>query len=126
MPDPRDAKRQVIEALLENEALTDGLTDAEARVINQWCLDRVNMFAPTSEQSLEDYGRVLARQARMICRITSHIQAADERDRLERLLHRLTNDTAQQTAFLHLLDQHRPLQDYLQILCRMAEGSTYA
>ena len=122
MPKPKSTKRQVIEALLGNEALTDGLTDAEALVITQWCLDRVNAFEPTSEQSLEDYGQVLARQARTICRITSHIQAADERDRIERRLSRLTDDVAQQTAFLNLLDERRPLHDYLQVLCRLAAG----
>ncbi len=122
MPAPETTKQHVIESLLDNEALTDGLTDADARVVIQWMLDQVERFTPTAEQSLDAYGHHLARQARTISRIAAQIQDEDDPDRIARRLQRLTGNTDLQVTFLRLLKEQRPLQDYLRALCRIAEG----
>ena len=126
MPKPTTAKQQVIDALLANESITDGLTDADADVMIQWCVTQVERFEPTKAQNLETYGHHLARQARTICRIATHIQDSDERHGIQLRLRQLTDDTAQESAFLRSLDEQRPLCDYIQMLCRIAEGTSYA
>ena len=126
MPKPTATKRPVIDAWLANESITDGLTDADADVMIQWCVTQVERFELTKAQDLEAYGHNLVRQARTICRIATHIQDSDERQRIQQRLRQLTDDAAQESAFLRLLDEPRPLCDYIQMLCRIAEGTSYA
>lgn len=115
-------KRQVIEGILENESLTDGLTDVQAQHIIQWCLDKIEAFQSHDAQALENYGHLLARQARTMTRIVRHILDGDEVSRIQRRLQRLTDDVVQHQTFLELLQQDSPLQDYIRALFRMAEG----
>lgn len=123
MPESEDRKQQMIEAFMENAALTDGLGDEEAQSLLDWCAARVAAFTPTAERTLADYGQQLARQARTIARIASHIEDGDSRGRIERRLRQLTDDPSQQTGFLRLLDEPRPTQDYLQALFRIAANA---
>lgn len=123
MSESEDRKQQMIEAFLENAALTDGLGDEDAQGLLDWCAARVTAFTPTADCSLADYGQQLARQARTIARIATHIEDGDGRDRIQRRLRQLTDDPSQQTDFLRLLDQPRPTQDYLQALYRIVAGA---
>ncbi len=122
MPEYEAAKRQVIESILENESLTDGLSDTHAQRIIQWCLDKLEAFQPHEAVAIKHYGRRLARQARTITRILRHILDGDEVSRIQRRLQRLTDDAVQRQAFLDLLTQDWLLQDYIHVLFRMVEG----
>ncbi len=117
-----DSKQQIIEGLLENAALTDGLGDEDAQSLLNWCEAQVTAFTPTAARTLGDYGQHLAGQARTISRIATHIEDGDSRDRIQQRLRQLTDDDAQQADFLRQLDESRPTQDYLQALCRIAAG----
>lgn len=115
-----DSKQQILERLLENASLTDGLSDEDAQSLLSWCEARIAAFVPTAERTLSDYGQYLARQARAITRIARHIEDGDSHDRIRQRLQQLTDDAAQQAGFLRLLDEPRPMQDYLQALYRIA------
>jgi predicted aminopeptidase len=120
MPGYKNQKEQIIVGLLENEALTDGLGDAEAQSLLHWCEAQVAAFTPTAARTLADYGQHLAGQARLMARIVTHIEDGDSPDRLRQRLRQLTDDAAQHADFLRLLDEPRPTQDYLQALYRIA------
>ncbi len=122
MPGMEDNKQQIIEGLLENAALTDGLCDEDAQSLLDWCAAQVAAFTPTAERPLDDYGQQLARQARTMARIVTHIEDGDSRDHIQRRLQQLTSDSAQQADFLRLLDEPRPTSAYLQALYRIAAG----
>lgn len=122
MPELEDSKQQIIERLLGNEALTDGLSDEDAQSLLHWCEAQVAAFTPTADCTLADYGQYLARQARTIARIVTRIEDGDSRDGIEQRLRQLTDNPAQQAGFLRLLSEPRPTQDYLQALYRMAAG----
>lgn len=122
MPDTSSSKKQLVEAILDNEALTDGLEDAEAQIVLRWAIDRIEAFVPTTDQPLDDYGQTIARQARTIARAANYIRDGDAPDRLRRYLQRLTDDEAQRQGFLRQLEPKRPLRDYIHSLCRLAKG----
>src|SRR5687768_7493315 len=117
-----DNKQRIIEGLLDNETLTDGLSDEDAQSLLSWCEAQVTAFTPTTDCTMADYGQHLARQARTIARLAIHIEDGDARDRIEQRLRQLTDDLAQQVDFLRLLDEPRPTQDYLQALYRIVAG----
>jgi hypothetical protein len=117
-----DKKQQIIEGFLENEALTDGLSDEDAQSLLHWCEAQVTAFTPTASCTLADYGQYLARQARTMARLATHIEDGDARDRIEQRLRQLTDDAVQQADFLRLLDEARPTQDYLQVMFQMVAG----
>ncbi len=123
MKESEHGKDQMIESFLENASLTDGLGDEAAQGLLDWCAARVTAFTPTAECTLADYGQQLARQARTIARIATHIEDGDSRDRIERRLGQLTDDPSRQADFLHLLKAPRPTQDYLQALYRIASDA---
>ncbi len=124
MSDSEEHKQQIIEALLENAALTDGLGDEDAQDLLDWCAAQVAAFTPTAECTLADYGQQLARQARVMARIATHIEDGDAPDRIQRRLRQLTNDPDEQERFLRLLDPPRSTQDYLQVMYRMVANSS--
>lgn len=70
------AKQQVVDALLANESIMDGLMGAEAVVLLQWCVTQAELFGSTQGQRLETYGHDLAGQAQIICCIADYIDAA--------------------------------------------------
>jgi len=122
MSECEDNKQRIIEGLLDNETLTDGLSDEDAQSLLSWCEAQVTAFTPTADYTLADYGQHLARQARTIARLATHIEDGDAHDRIEQRLRQLTDDLAQQVDFLRLLDEPRPTQDYLQALYRIVAG----
>lgn len=117
-----DQKQQVMEGLLDNEALTDGLVDEDAQSLLHWCEAQVIAFTPTAACTLSDFAQHLAHQARTIARLVTHIADGDSRHRIEGRLQQLTDDAAQQTNFLRLLDTARPIQDYLQALYQITDS----
>jgi hypothetical protein len=117
-----DKKQQIIEGFLENEALADGLSDEDAQSLLHWCEAQVTAFTPTANCTLADYGQHLARQARTMARLATHIEDGDSRDCIEQRLRQLTDDAVQQADFLRLLDAARPTQDYLQAMFQMVAG----
>jgi hypothetical protein len=117
-----DHKKLIIKGFIDNEALADGLSDEDAQSLLNWCEAQVTAFTPTTDCTLAEYGRHLARQARTIARLATHIEDGDARDCIEQRLRQLTDDSTQQADFLRLLDDPRPTQDYLQALYRMLAG----
>lgn len=115
-------KRQVIESLLENESLTDGLSDEYAQRILQWCVAQVEAFQDADAHRLVAYGQRLAQQARTVSRIAQHILVGETAGRIHQRLQLLTADPLRQQRFLALLKQDLPLQDYIDALLRLAEG----
>jgi hypothetical protein len=115
-------KRQVIESLLENESLTDGLSDEYAQRILQWCVAQVEAFQDADAHRLVAYGQRLAQQARTVSRIAQHILVGETAGRIHQRLQLLTTDPLRQQRFLALLKQDLPLQDYIDALLRLAEG----
>lgn len=111
MPEFEDNKQQIIEDLLGNAALTDGLCDEDAQSLLNWCEVQVAAFTPTAEHTLANYVQHLARCARTMSQIATHIEDGDSRDCIQRRLRQLTDDSAQQADFLRLLDSPRPTQD---------------
>lgn len=122
MPAYDACKRQVIERILENEALTDGLDDEIAQRIIDWCLHQVETYAAADAQALEDYGKWLMRQGRIVARIAQHIQAGDDVSHIQRWLQRLSKDPTTYENVCTLLHQNRPLDDYIDDLLHLAEG----
>jgi hypothetical protein len=122
MPAYEACKRQVIDRILENEALTDGLDDEIAQRIIDWCLHQVETYAADEARALGAYGQWLMQQGRIVARIAQHIQAGDDVSHIQRWLQRLSKDP---TAYQHvctLLHQNRPLVDYIDVLLRVAAG----
>jgi hypothetical protein len=122
MPAYEACKRQVIDRILENEALTDGLDDEVAQRIIAWCLHQVETYATDDTHALEAYGQWLMRQGRIIARIAQHIQDGDDVSHIQRWLQRLSNDPTTYQNVCTLLLQNRPLEDYIDVLLRVAEG----
>jgi hypothetical protein len=72
--------KPILDPILDNEALTRGLGDAEARVLVEWLVEQAERFSNTSTSEGETRKRVvnLCRRARAISRFVSlwcHFQA---------------------------------------------------
>ena len=114
-------KHHVIESILDNESITDGLEDVYAQHIIQWCLGRVEAF-PQDAEALAEYNRRLVQQARTVTKIAVHIQDGDDLNLIKRRLRRLTTDLAKQQAFMGLLDNQLPLNEYIHALLMISDG----
>jgi len=115
-------KQQVIERILDNEALTDGLDDESAQRIIDWCLHQVETYAGDDPRGIEAYGQGLMQQGRIVTRIVQHLQAGDDVSHIQRWLQRLSKDPITPEHVRTLLHQHKPLKDAIEILLRVAEG----
>ena len=124
MSECHPSKEQILEGFLGNEALTDGISDACAKHLLEWCEAQVMGFTPTAGCTLVDYGQYIARQTRTMAQIIASIEDGDSPARLRLRLQRLTDDTAQQAHFLGLLEPPRSMHDYLHALCRIAASQS--
>lgn len=119
--DGRTMIQYVIESILDNESITDGLDDTRAQRIIQWCIAHVEAFQPQNDQALTEYGHHLAQQARTVTKIANHIQDGDDVSRIRRRLQRLTADSAKQQSFLALLNSELTLDEYIEALLKIAD-----
>ena len=115
--------QDVIESILDNESITDGLADEHAHLIIQWCLEKIETFQSQDNQEFVEYGQRLTQQARLISKIVNHIQDGDEIGLIERKVQRLTTDQAKQRSFLKQLNHELMLDEYIHILLEIAEGA---
>ena len=120
MPDAN--KQRIIESLLENESLTDGLPDAQAQRLLQWCIRKIETSPLREEQALEEYGHRLALQARTASRLAQQLLEGVDVSSIRPRLQRLTQDAQRQQQFLAFLTQKRSLAEYIDALLRLAEG----
>jgi hypothetical protein len=62
--------RPVLSNILENDALTRGLADPEARILVEWLVEQAEQFQETaaSEESVAGEVKILCRRARAIVR----------------------------------------------------------
>ncbi len=113
-------KHHVIESILDNESITDGLEDGDAQHIIQWCLEKVETFP--QDEALAEYSRRLIQQARTVTKIAIHIQDGDDLGLIKRRLQKLTTDSAKQQSFMGLLNNQLPLNEYIHALLKIADG----
>lgn len=119
---PGTSKQQVIESLLGNESLTDGLPDDQAQRILQWCIGKIEASTLREAGALAEYGQRLALQARTVSRLAQQLLEGIEASRIQPRLQRLTQDASRQQQFLAFLRQKRSLAEYIDALLRLAEG----
>jgi hypothetical protein len=115
-------KQYVIESILDNESVTDGLDDEAAQRIIRWCIEKIEASPEQDERALAEYGHHLTQQARTVARIANHIQDGDDINSIRRRLQRLTADSVKQRSFFKLLDDSLPLDRYIDALLKIAEG----
>ena len=120
MPDAN--KQRIIESLLENESLTDGLPDEQAQRLLQWCMRQIEASPLREVQALAEYGHRLALQARTASRLAQQLLEGAEGSHIQPRLQRLTQDPHRQQQFLAFLTQKRTLAEYIDALLRLAEG----
>ena len=113
-------KHHVIESILDNESITDGLEDVYAQHIIQWCLEKVETFP--QDEALAEYSHRLVQQARTITKIAIHIQDGDDLGFIKRRLQKLTTDSAKQQSFMSLLNNQHSLNEYIHALLKIADG----
>ena len=117
---------RVIESLLDNEAMTNGLTDAHAQRLIQWCLRRIEACGQPDESAMMAYGRKLAQRARTITRIVNDIQDGKAESHIQRGLERLTTAEAQRGDFIKRLHEGLTLDEAIGVLLQLAEGESDA
>ena len=118
--------QDVIESILDNESITDGLTDEHAQLIIQWCLEKVETFQSQDDQELAEYGHYLTQRARTIAKIANHIQDGDDVRLIQRRLQRLTDHQSKQQSLLKLINKELPLDEYIHVVLKLAEEGQHA
>lgn len=115
-----DSRERWTEALLDDEGLTDGLTDAQAQILLAWAQQRVaelgTLGLPPEEEKVRAH--TVRQQARRVGQIIRARQEGSGPDRLQRALSRLWPDPREQARIASQLETQETPQG--QIRCLLA------
>jgi hypothetical protein len=111
---------RLMEAILEDEGLTDGLTDADGQVLLDWTMQRTAALFTSNlpADELESRAHGLRQQARRVGQIVVALPEGESPGSAQRLLSRLWPDPERAAALLSSLrEQPTPAA---QIRCLLA------
>lgn len=115
-----------MEALLEDEGLTDGLTDAQAQLLLAWAQQRVAELAalglPPEEERVRAH--TVRQQVLWVGRIVRARQEGGGPDRLQRALSRLWPDPREQAHIASQLEAQETPEGQIRCLLTALEELT--
>lgn len=70
-------KHHLIESILDDEGLTDGLIDEDAQIIIDWCVQEIEKLSETefTEREIEQKVRGIKQKAKRVCKMVQDTES---------------------------------------------------
>ena len=88
----------LIESILDDEGLTDGLIDEDAKIIIDWCIQEIEKLIDSqfTESELEQKVRSIKQKARRVCKMVQKDESSEPlADKIQQLLNLQGGDYVQ-------------------------------
>ncbi|MBM3238406.1 hypothetical protein FJZ31_19105 [Candidatus Poribacteria bacterium] len=110
--------QNLIESILDDESLTDGLTDEEANVIINWCIKEIEKLLEirTTESEIKQDMYRIKQKARLVCQIANDIHNGEGETKIRKHLERFITDRDNLNQLLALTEAGKPLAEQIQLL----------
>lgn len=110
-------KELFIEAILEDEGLTDGLPDDVGQIIIDWCLQQIEQLDYSLDKSeLETQANAIRGAGKLACKIANLLQDGEEIKKIENRLKLLVKNAAQQREIIEQLTSLSSLESQVHKL----------
>jgi 4-oxalocrotonate tautomerase len=118
-------KQHLIESILGDEGLTDGLTDDDANVIINWCLTEIETMFETlsAESEMGQQTDKIRQKARLVGKIANDIQDGEAETKMIKRLQRLTTNPDTLKQLLALTQSDKPKAETIRQLLNIPNDS---
>jgi len=108
--------QNLIESILDDEALTDGLTDDDAQVIINWCIEEVETLFKTqsTESEIKEQTEKIKQKARLVCQIANDIQDGEGETKIRSCLEQVITNPDAVNGYLDLNKSEELLSEKIE------------
>jgi hypothetical protein len=113
--------KNLIESVLDDEGLTDGLTDNDAQVIINWCINEIEKLFKTQSKEGEIIQQTdrIKQKAHLVCKIANDIQDDESQTKIRKDLEKIINNQDDLNQILALTESDKPFKEKIQLLLNM-------
>ena len=110
--------QNLIESILDDESLTNGLTDEYANIIIDWCIKEIEKLLEirTAESEIKPHIHKIKQTARLVCRIANDIQNGEGESKIRKRIERFITNRDNLNQLLTLIGSDKPLAEQIQLL----------
>ncbi|MBC8231435.1 hypothetical protein H8E77_17925 [bacterium] len=110
--------QNLIESILDDESLTNGLTDEYANIIIDWCIKEIEKLLEirTAESEIKPHIHKIKEIARLVCRIANDIQNGEGESKIRKRIEGFITNQDNLNQLLTLIESDKSLADQIQLL----------